>query len=98
MCLNVLYACKYVHVLHMRLLLKKVRKVSRPPGPGVTDDCEAPCECWEQNPTPGQEKQLLNKSYLLPQGLSAILRLPSSTRQVDYQVSCLHLFRVEFHT
>lgn len=64
--------CVYVyhdHALCQQILEEGVKH----PGPGATDNCKAPCGCWELNPSPGEEQPVLTTPEPSFQPISVIL-------------------------
>lgn len=52
-------ACLYVHHMHAWCPWMPEKGVGSP-GTRVVDGCELRCRCWNPNPSPLQEKQVLN--------------------------------------
>lgn len=46
--------------MHARVRSRDLERVSNPPGTGITDGSEMPCECWEWIPDLPQELQRLS--------------------------------------
>jgi hypothetical protein len=58
MCMSVLLECMYVYHSHA-WCPQKSEDSKGSLGTGVTMVCEPPCECWELNPGPLWEQQLI---------------------------------------
>ena len=56
--MNVSFACIYVHYL-CPWYPGRTEEAIGSPGVVVTDGCEPPCGCWELNPGPLLEQQVL---------------------------------------
>jgi hypothetical protein len=50
----------FIFVHHVCANPGRAEEGVRSPETGVTDGCEPPCECWELNPGPLKEKQILS--------------------------------------
>lgn len=54
-----MHACLYVCALCVCLVSSEVIEAVQSPGTEVADGCELPYGCWESNPCPLQEQQVL---------------------------------------
>lgn len=59
MCLIVLPECVYLYYVYAWCPQKKSKESIRATGTGIMDGFEALCVCWETNPGPWQEHQVL---------------------------------------
>ena len=59
--MNALPVCVYVYMPYVYLVPMEVRRGPWIPllGVAITGSCELPCECWDLNPGPLEEQQVL---------------------------------------